>query len=60
MTTESTPRRTDPLSIDEAGERYREFWQLTILDRKDGQFLCYCCEAPATGRSSMNIWGDYL
>lgn len=50
--------RLEPLTLETARKQYREFWQLSVLDRKDGQNLCYCCcEAPATGRSSMNIWG---
>jgi hypothetical protein len=51
-------RRQVALTPTEAADKYGDiFNRLSVLDRKDGQHLCYCCNAPATGRSSMNIWG---
>jgi hypothetical protein len=53
------PRRTVELDPNKAAEIYGDsFRRLSVLDRKDGLHRCYCCEAPSTGRSSMNIWGQ--
>lgn len=50
-------RRQSEFTSAEAEKQYGHHWQMIVLKRKDGQNLCYCCESPATGRSSMNIWG---
>ena len=48
---------THELTPEQARKQHGEHWQLRTLNRRDGQHLCYCCKAQATGRSSMNIWG---
>jgi ribosomal protein L37AE/L43A len=50
-------RRISELTSSEAEKQYGGYWTLNVLNRKDGQHLCYCCESPSAGRSSMNIWG---
>jgi hypothetical protein len=50
-------RRTEPITQDAARAVFGEFWFLSILNRKDGRDLCIC-EAPANGRSMMNILGS--
>jgi hypothetical protein len=53
--------RNHELTMDEAVAKYRSFWQLQTLTRKDGRRLCYCCNSPdVVGRASMNIWGTIV
>lgn len=53
-------RRTQPLTLLTAEAQHGKSWQLKNLTRKDGQHLCYNCNAPATGWSSMNVWGTIV
>lgn len=49
--------RQHEMTLEEARQQYRSFWQLSVLTPKDGIRRCYCCGDTVAGRVSMNIWG---
>lgn len=57
---EGYPRRTEEHTLRSAELQHGKFWRLQTLNNRDGLSECYCCRRPATGRSSMNIWGTVI
>jgi len=52
------PERFERLTDKQADEIYRSYWGIrTYSHQQHGDAYCFCCNSPATGRSSANVWG---